>query len=88
MASSKSIKACDLPVMKAMCATCPFKLDKNNRMRDAALTAQVVQRTLFKAHQICHGTEGEKREWKNRCKGAFDYNMTIYKRLGLEKHIK
>jgi hypothetical protein len=71
-----------LPVMKGHCATCPFKPDEHGIMRDVAQANQVIERTLFKAHQICHSTEGPKRQPRNRCKGSFDFNYTIYERLG------
>lgn len=80
--------ASDLPVMIANCKTCPFKLNELGRWQDVELANKVISRTLFKAHQICHGTEGEKREWRNRCKGAFDYNMEIYSRMGVNHLVK
>ncbi|MCW3159672.1 hypothetical protein [Chryseobacterium oryctis] len=77
-----------VPVMKNFCATCPFKPDKDGRWQDPKLADAVVSRTLFQAHQICHGTEGENREPRFRCKGAFEHNLEIYRRLGLDEHIK
>lgn len=77
-----------LPVMKRHCKTCPFKPDENGRFQDGELANTVIERTLFKAHQICHGTEGKKRKANNRCKGAFDHNSEIYLRMGFEKFIK
>jgi hypothetical protein len=71
--------------MKACCKTCPFKLDKHGRQQDAKLANEVTGRTLLKGHQICHGTEDEgTRKPRNRCKGSFDSNMEIYKRLGMD----
>jgi hypothetical protein len=84
----KKVNASELPVMKTCCKTCPFKEGENGRQRDAKLAAEVTNRTLFKAHQICHGTEGKNRKANNRCKGSYDTNMIIYKRLGVEKYIK
>ena len=78
----------DLPVMKSCCKTCPFKQDKDGRMRDAVLASKVIERTLFKGHQICHGTEGKDREPNNRCKGSYDNNKTIYDRMGLGHLVK
>ena len=72
-----------LPVMKAHCKTCPFKCDESNRMRDAELASRVTERTLFKAHQLCHGTSD-----KTRCKGSFDYNFAIYDRMGFGHLVK
>ena len=84
----KTPKACDLPVMEGHCKTCPFKLNKKGLYQDQDLAEKVIARTLFNAHQICHGTEGPNREWTHRCKGAFDHNMEIYKRLGFDHLIK
>ena len=70
--------------MKAMCGTCPFKPNEKGHMQDVRLANEVVSRTLFKGHQICHGTEtGKNRRPHNRCKGAFDHNQVIYDRLGV-----
>lgn len=79
-------KVTDLPVMKAHCASCPFKPLADGTWQDPALANRVIERTLLKAHQICHGTEGENREWRNRCKGAFDHNSEIYIKLGIPKN--
>lgn len=77
-----------LPVMKNHCATCPFKPDINGKWQDTQLANEVVSRTLFKGHQICHGTEGKNRKPNNRCKGAFDHNSEIYRRMGYGEFIK
>lgn len=77
-------KVTDLSVMKAPCKTCPFKLNERGLPQNQSLANTVIERTLFKAHQICHGTEGPNREWRNRCRGAFDYNSEIYRRLGID----
>lgn len=74
----------DLPVMKLCCKSCPFKLDKNGTWKDVELATEVAIRNLFNSQQICHSTEGENREPKNRCKGYFDYSFDIYQRMGLE----
>ena len=81
-------KVSDLPVMNACCKTCPFKEDEDGRMLDPELAGKVVGRNLFKGHQICHSTEGENREPVNRCKGSYDHNFEIYKRMGLDQWIK
>jgi hypothetical protein len=74
--------------MAAHCKTCPFK-EVNGRWRDVHQANQVIDRTLFKAHQICHGTEtGPERTPHNRCKGAFDHNMEIYTRMGFKDLVK
>ena len=72
-----------LPVMKACCATWPFKL-VNGKHLNPQLAGEVTQSTLFKAQQICHGTESDNRKPNNRCKGSYDHNFEIYQRLGLD----
>ena len=74
---------CELPVMVKHCKTCPFKPDEKGIWRDVDQANKVIERTLFKAQQICHHSESN-----NRCKGAFDFNFEIYKRLGLEHLLK
>lgn len=74
----------EIPVMESHCKTCPFKPNEQGLYQDVHLANEVIQRTLFKAHQICHGTEGKNRKPTHRCKGAFDHNMEIYKRMGLD----
>lgn len=85
---TNNVPAHELPVMKACCKTCPFRTDSNGRQFDPKLAAEVQTRTLFKAHQICHGTEGENRKANNRCKGSFDANKEIYDRLGYGHLVK
>jgi len=69
--------------MKAHCKTCPFKVNDQGRMLDAELANAVTSRTLFKAHQLCHGTNDT-----TRCKGSFDYNFEIYDRMGCGHLVK
>lgn len=79
------INASELPVMKAHCKTCPFRKDpKTGLEQDIEMCNAVTTRTLFKAHQICHGTEGENRKPRNRCKGSFDNNMIIYEAMRVD----
>jgi len=82
---NKDVKAGELPVMKSFCKSCPFRPDEQGHWTDTKLCNTVIERTLLKGHQICHGTEGPNREWRNRCKGAFDHNSVIYERLGVPK---
>jgi len=82
------IEAYKLPVMESCCKTCPFKEDENGRWQNIELANVVISRTLFKANQICHGTEKSNREARNRCKGAFDHNFKIYERLGYADLVK
>jgi len=78
----------ELPLNKSHCKTCPFKPNEQGHYQDMHLAGRVTLRTLFKAHQICHGTERENRTPTSRCKGSFDHNMEIYKRMGLDHLIE
>lgn len=71
------IDCADYPVMKSNCKTCPFKIIDGKQL-DAELASTVTNRTLFKAHQLCHGTNNT-----TRCRGSFDFNFVIYERMGL-----
>lgn len=85
---SCKIDASTLPVMKAHCKTCPFKPNEHGRWQNVELANAVTSRTLFKSHQICHGTEGKNRKPNNRCKGSYDNNMVIYERMGFKDLVK
>lgn len=78
----------DLPVMKSCCKTCPFKKNERGIEQDMKLASEVTSRTLFKAQQICHGTEGKNREPRNRCFGSYENNKTIYERMGVSHLLK
>jgi len=81
----KKIDVSTLPVMKSHCASCPFRANQKGHWQDVGLANEVIRRTLFKGHQICHGTEtGKGRKPHNRCKGAYDYNFQIYQRMGCD----
>jgi hypothetical protein len=82
------MKVSELPVMKKCCKSCPFKLNEKGFYQDVELANKVIERTLFKGQQICHTTEGKNRKGKNRCFGAYQHNLEIYKRMGLEKLLK
>lgn len=79
----------DLPVMKKCCKTCPFRKNEKAQWQNQSLAITVIERNLFQSQQICHGTEGENREPRNRCKGYYDYAFDIYQKIGLEpeKHL-
>lgn len=76
-----------LPVMPKCCKSCPFKLNKNGIWQNVELASAVTERTLFKAVQICHSTEGKNREPRFKCRGSFDHNKTIYNRMGIDSKL-
>lgn len=70
--------------MKRHCGSCPFKPDERGNWANTNLAIKVINRTLFKANQICHSTQGTNGEPNHRCKGSYDYNRMIYKKLGFD----
>jgi hypothetical protein len=78
-----SKKASDLPVMKAIWKSCPFRIVEGTRhLQDTYTATKVIVRCLEgKAEQICHSTQGENREFYHRCKGFFDWKSDIGSRL-------
>lgn len=85
-------KSSNLPVMKAHCKTCPFKPNERGIWQDVKLANEVSNRTLFKAWQICHGTQDHTKKgnkgFRDRCKGSYDHNSEIYRRMGYGDLIK
>ena len=73
----------NLEVMPVCCKTCPFKLDENDMFQNIELANKVIERTLFKATQICHFSNYDKKKQQFKCRGSYDYNMEIYKRMGI-----
>lgn len=61
------------PVQKQRCATCPF-----NENGDQLIKANVISRILTEASQLCHHVDN-----KLLCRGARDYQIEIYHRLGV-----
>ena len=80
------MKSSDLKVMPVECKTCPFKLNDKGLHQNIELVNAVTERTLFKGQQICHKDSYNKKKEQFRCKGSYDYNMEIYKRIGLEDY--
>jgi hypothetical protein len=62
--------------MKAQCATCPFR-------NDPELAARVLDRTLFKAAQICHHPTLHGKPQTHLCRGARDVQLQCLYRMGL-----
>lgn len=65
-----------MPVMKAKCSTCPFGEDG-----DRVLEARVTSR-LLGASQICHHPRLSNHRETHLCRGARDWQLTIFYRLG------
>lgn len=79
----------NLKVQKACCVTCPFKKNEKGHWNDPELAGAVIQRTLFKAQQLCHGSKGGgpgetvDQDLTRLCRGARDYYLEIYHRVGM-----
>lgn len=84
MGSNKNKPVSEMPVMKACCKTCPFRLDDNGRYQDTELANTVISRNLFQSQQICHHPRIKGGKETHRCKGYYDYAFEIYDRMGLE----
>lgn len=64
-----------MPLNKVKCETCPFRGEGCPEVR-----SKVEQRVLTQASQVCHGTCN-----KTLCRGARDFQLQIFHRLGLLK---
>jgi hypothetical protein len=64
-------------VNQTFCHSCPFKPDERGIYQNPELANKVIERTLFKGQQICHGTKNT-----TLCRGARNYYLEFYSRLG------
>lgn len=67
-----------MPVMQAQCPTCPFR-----RRGDAHLRARIEGTVLTEASQTCHTSGGFDIADTALCRGARDFQLTIFHRLGV-----
>lgn len=72
------INAAEMPTMPAHCKTCPFAPNG-----DKQLMSKVIDRTMFQASQICHGSEGPRRQPRFLCKGARDLTVQVLHGMGI-----
>ncbi len=70
------------PVMKQKCATCPFNTEDKGRHNDPELVDKIKQRILSQTSQICHHPVLSDKEESHLCRGARDYQIEIFKRIG------
>ena len=73
----------DYPVMRAPCATCPFRADRRGRHPDPKLVEKILGRTLSQASQICHHPTLSGKEQTHLCRGARDFQIAMFHRLGV-----
>ena len=71
------------PVMKTQCATCLFRTDEKGKYRDTELLARLQVQCLSEASQICHHPNLEDKKTTHLCRGAGDYQLEIFHRIGI-----
>lgn len=69
--------------MKRQCATCPFRTNERGRYRDTKLVNKIQAQCLSKASQICHHPVLEGKPETHLCRGARDFQLTIFYHLGV-----
>lgn len=68
----------DMPTMPALCKTCPFAEGGDIELRN-----RVVERTLFKASQLCHCSAVDDQPETHLCRDALEFQATILYRMGM-----
>ncbi|WP_157198337.1 MULTISPECIES: hypothetical protein [Methylomonas] len=76
----KTIDISDFPVMAGRCPTCPFH-EQNEGQREIA--NMVRERCVTAASQICHHPRLHGKEETHLCRGARDFQLQIFHRLGV-----
>jgi hypothetical protein len=71
------------PVMPAQCSTCPFRTDANGRHPNVRLVNQLQLRCLTEGNHIFHHPRLKGKPTTHLCRGARDYQLQIFHRLGL-----
>ena len=74
-----SINIGNFPVMKGMCKTCPFKEEHVGAVEIANM---VKARCMTEASQICHHPALHGKKETHLCRGARDYQLKIFHRMG------
>jgi hypothetical protein len=71
------------PVMPSNCPTCPFRLGENGREQSPDIAGRVRSRCLTTALQICHHPRLIFKKETHLCRGARDFQLQIFYRLGM-----
>ncbi|MBS3951902.1 MAG: hypothetical protein KGZ88_03020 [Methylomicrobium sp.] len=71
------------PVMKGKCPTCPFSKDENGREAAPDIADMVRRRCLTEASQICHHPRLHGKKEDHLCRGARDFQLEVFHRIGL-----
>lgn len=65
-------------VNKEMCPTCPFQ-----PTGDKSIEAQVMKRCMTKGSQICHHPALHGKKQHSLCRGARNYQLHLFHRMGV-----
>jgi hypothetical protein len=71
------------PVMKGKCPTCPFNKDENGRDAVPDIADMVRLRCLTEASQICHHPRFHGKKEDHLCRGARDFQLELFHKLGV-----
>ena len=69
--------------MKKRCSTCPLNKDENGRDQSPQIAAKVKNQCLTEASQICHHPRLHGKAESHLCRGARDFQLQIFHRLGI-----
>lgn len=83
--SSKTTNITGWPVMKIKCLTCPFNKDERGRDAVPDIANMVRLRCLTEASQICHHPRIHGKKEDHLCRGARDFQLEIFNRIGFLK---
>lgn len=72
----------DYKVMKTRCPTCPFG-EKGERDRCQEIADRVRVQAITTASQICHHPELHGKPQTHLCRGARNFQLQIFHRLGV-----
>ena len=72
----------NFPVMPEMCKTCPFREDESGRHKNVRLVSRIQCQVMTEASQICHHPRVSGHVETHLCRGARDYQLTLFYRLG------
>ena len=72
------------PIMPQKCASCPFRDNKDGEpIGDIQLRNKVQTRCLTEGSQICHHPNLRSKPSTHLCRGARDFQLQIFYRLGV-----
>ncbi len=69
--------------MATNCPTCPFRMTENGREQAPDIAARVRTGCLTTASQICHHPRLKGKKEIHLCRGARDFQLQIFYRLGM-----